>query len=94
MIADNTGLIYKAINKPADIDLRYFKLKLFIMLVLEFIIAILQFILNLALAVCMIPFVPIVWVIREIKGVKPVIKEPYVNLPKIQLKPRKEEDER
>lgn len=63
------------------------------MLVLEFILAILQFILNLALAVCMIPFMPIVWVIREIKGVKPVAKEPYVNLPKIQLEPRKEKHE-
>lgn len=93
MIADNTGLIYKAINKPTDIGLRYFKLKLFIMLILEFILAILQFILNLALAVCMIPFIPIVWVIREIKGVKPVMKEPYMNLPKIRLEPRKEKHE-
>ena len=63
------------------------------MLVLELIIAIIQLILNLLLAVCMIPFIPIVWVIREIKGVKPVVKEPFLNLPKINLLQRKNKDE-
>lgn len=62
------------------------------MIVLEFIIALLQFILNLLLAVCMIPFVPIVWVIREIKGVKPVTPGTFMNLPKVNLEPRKDKD--
>lgn len=64
------------------------------MLVFELILAIIQFVLNLLLAICMIPFIPIVWVIREIKGVKPVVKEPYANLPKVNLFPRKDKDER
>lgn len=55
------------------------------MIVLELTIAILQFVLNLLLAICMIPFVPIVWVIREIKGVKPVTKGTFMNLPKLSL---------
>ena len=56
-----------------------------IITVIQFIIAIINFLLNLLLAICMTPFIPIVWVIREIKGVKPVIKEPYINLPKLKL---------
>ena len=66
------------------------KTKLFIMIILEFILALIQFSLNLLLAICMIPFIPIVWLIREIKGVKPVIGKPYVNLPKVSLKPKNE----
>lgn len=53
------------------------------MLIFEFLLALLQFILNLILTICMIPFVPIVWIIREIKGVKPVMKDTYINFPKI-----------
>lgn len=63
------------------------------MIVVEIILALIQFALNLLLAICMTPFIPIVWVIREIKGVKPVVKEPYVNLPKVRLSLRKEKDE-
>lgn len=64
------------------------------MIVLEIILALLQFILNLALTICMIPFVPIVWVIREIKGVKPVVKEPFLNMPKIHVGVKMEKNER
>ena len=60
------------------------------MIVVEIILALIQFILNLLLAICMIPFIPIVWLIREIKGVKPVVKEPYVNLPKVSIHTKKE----
>lgn len=55
------------------------------MYVLELILAIIQFILNLVLSIFMIPFVPIVWVIREIKGVTPVQKDTFKNCPKIKL---------
>lgn len=60
------------------------------MIVVEIILALIQFILNLLLAICMTPFIPIVWLIREIKGVKPVVKEPYVNLPKVSIHTKKE----
>lgn len=60
------------------------------MIVVEIILALIQFVLNLLLAICMIPFIPIVWLIREIKGVKPVVKEPYVNLPKVSIHTKKE----
>ena len=55
------------------------------MVILELVLALLQFILNLLLCICMIPFVPIVWIIREIKGVKPVTKDSFANLPKIKI---------
>ncbi len=45
------------------------------MFIFEFLLALLQFILNLILTICMIPFMPIVWIIREIKGVKPIVKD-------------------
>lgn len=60
------------------------------MIVVEIILALIQFILNLLLAICMTPFIPIVWLIREIKGVKPVVREPYVNLPKVSIHTKKE----
>ena len=60
------------------------------MIVVEIILALIQFILNLLLTICMTPFIPIVWLIREIKGVKPVVKEPYVNLPKVSIHTKKE----
>ncbi len=60
------------------------------MIVVEIILALIQFVLNLLLAICMTPFIPIVWLIREIKGVKPVVKEPYVNLPKVSIHTKKE----
>lgn len=60
------------------------------MIVVEIILALIQFALNLLLAICMTPFIPIVWLIREIKGVKPVVKEPYVNLPKVNIHTKKE----
>ncbi len=60
------------------------------MIVVEIILALIQFVLNLLLAICMTPFIPIVWLIGEIKGVKPVIKEPYVNLPKVSIHTKKE----
>ena len=63
------------------------------MIVLELFIAILQFVLNLLLAICMIPFVPVVWVIREIKGVTPVTKNTFMNLPKLSLGPKKEKND-
>lgn len=56
------------------------------MWVLELILAIIQAVLNLFLTICMIPFVPIVWVIREIKGVTPVYKSTFGNCPKINIK--------
>lgn len=55
------------------------------MYILELILAIIQAIMNMALAICMIPFVPVVWVIREIKGVKSVTKDTMGNCPKIKL---------
>lgn len=61
------------------------------MIVVEIILALIQFALNLLLAICMTPFIPIVWLIREIKGVKPVVKEPYVNLPKVRISTKKDE---
>lgn len=63
------------------------------MIVLELILAIIQFILNLALTICMIPFMPIIWIIREIKGVRPVMKEPFLNLPKMHIGLKKKEYE-
>ena len=57
-----------------------------LMWVLELILAIIQAVLNLFLTICMIPFVPIVWVIREIKGVTPVYKNTFGNCPKINIK--------
>lgn len=55
------------------------------MYILELILAIIQAVMNIALAICMIPFVPVVWVIREIKGVKPVTKDTMDNCPKIKF---------
>ena len=57
-----------------------------LMWVLELILAIIQAVLNLFLTICMIPFVPIVWVIREIKGVTPVYKNTFGNCPRINIK--------
>lgn len=55
------------------------------MYLVELFFAILQALMNLALSICMIPFIPIVWLIREIKGVKPVVKNTMKNCPKINL---------
>jgi hypothetical protein len=60
------------------------------MIVLELICAILQFILNLILAVWSIPFIPIVWIIREIKGTTPVAKDMYGKCPNIKLNKKDE----
>ena len=56
------------------------------MWVLEMLLAIIQAVLNLLLAIWMIPFIPIVWIIREIKGVGPVYKDTFGNCPKINIK--------